>query len=571
MKKNIIIMALAAWSLCANAQADGSIRLNQVGYTPKQEKIVVIDQTAPKKMSVVDQNGKVVAKPKVLRTVTSPWSGKKRTVVQVPGLTTEGSYTFKCGKESMPLVVKAGALHELSKAALKMFYYMRTAVPIERQYAGEYARPAGHPDDHVLVHPAAASRLRPGGTVISSPKGWYDAGDYNKYVVNSSFSIGMMLASYEQNRDYFDRLKVNIPESNNATPDILDEMMFNLEWLLTMQDPSDGGVYHKLTDPNFDGFVMPSDCHQQRYVVAKTTTAALDFAAVMAMAARIMEGNADYPDFSVKAANAAVRAYAWAQSHPTAYYRQNQLNERFEPKVFTGAYDDEDARDEFFWAATELYMLTCNEQFRDEVSKYQPASFARPVWGQVSALGVYEWLSADDDQMRVWAMDIIKTYCDQLIAGVEKSNFQAPCGDRKSDFGWGCLAEEFCAPALTLLFADTYIEPGKYRHHAQQNIDYVLGRNALGYCYVTGFGQKSPMHPHHRLSEADGITAPVPGMLVGGPNPMQQDKGDQLVYTSNYPDESYIDHTASYASNEIAINWNASLLAVVAWLDAIMQ
>ena len=79
------------------------------------------------------------------------------------------------------------------------------------------------------------------------------------------------------------------------------------------------------------------------------------------------------------------------------------------------------------------------------------------------------------------------------------------------------------------------------------------------------------MHPHHRLSEADGITAPFPGMLVGGPNPMQQDKGSQLTYLSDFPDESYVDHMASYASNESAINWNASLLAVVSWLDAIMK
>ncbi len=569
--KKIIIMALTAFAAYANAQNDGAIRLNQVGYLPQQEKNVVIDQAAPKKLSVVDQNGKVVAKPKVLRTVTSPWSGKKRTVVQVPGLTESGNYTFKCGKESMPFIVKEGALNDLSKAALKMFYLMRTAVPIERQYAGEYARPAGHPDNQVMIHPAAASRIRPGGSVISSPGGWYDAGDYNKYVVNSSFSIGMMLASYEQNKEYFDQLNVNIPESKNSTPDILDEMMFNLEWLLTMQDPSDGGVYHKLTDPNFDGFVMPSECHQQRYVVAKTTTAALDFAAVMAMAARIFEGNVDYPDFSVKAANAAVRAYLWAKDNPAVYYRQNKLNAQFEPKVFTGAYDDENATDEFFWAATELYLFTCNDDYRDEARKYQPASFARPVWGLVSALGVYEWMASEDEQMSEWAKNLVKPYCDQLIAGVAKSNFQSPCGDRKSDFGWGCLAEEFCAPALTLLFADKFIEPGKYRNYAQQNIDYVLGRNALGYCYVTGFGQKSPMHPHHRLSEADGITAPFPGMLVGGPNPMQQDKGSQLTYLSDFPDESYVDHMASYASNEIAINWNASLLAVVSWLDAIMK
>ena len=94
---------------------------------------------------------------------------------------------------------------------------------------------------------------------------------------------------------------------------------------------------------------------------------------------------------------------------------------------------------------------------------------------------------------------------------------------------------------------------------------------ATGYCYVTGFGDKSPLHPHHRISESDTVEAPFPGMLVGGPNPGQQDKRDMhnAIYPSNHPDESYIDNYESYASNEIAINWNASLVAFLCWLDAL--
>jgi endoglucanase len=121
---------------------------------------------------------------------------------------------------------------------------------------------------------------------------------------------------------------------------------------------------------------------------------------------------------------------------------------------------------------------------------------------------------------------------------------------------------------IALLFADQYVTKGKYRRYAIENIDCLLGRNALGYCYVTGFGQKSPMHPHHRPSAADGIDAPFPGMLVGGPNPGQQDKGSNLVYPSSLPDESYVDHADSYASNEIAINWNAALVGLLCWVDA---
>ncbi len=110
---------------------------------------------------------------------------------------------------------------------------------------------------------------------------------------------------------------------------------------------------------------------------------------------------------------------------------------------------------------------------------------------------------------------------------------------------------------------------GKYRKDALRAADYVLGRNATGFCYVTGYGVKSPRHPHQRISEADGIDDPMPGLLVGGPNPGQQDLASGINYPSKAPDESYADVMASYASNEIAINWNASLVGLLSWLDAI--
>ena len=61
-----------------------------------------------------------------------------------------------------------------------------------------------------------------------------------------------------------------------------EELEYNHQWLLTMKDPSDGGVYHKLTTPSFEAFIAPAECRQKRYVVQKSVTASLDFAAVCA-------------------------------------------------------------------------------------------------------------------------------------------------------------------------------------------------------------------------------------------------------------------------------------------------
>jgi endoglucanase len=569
MKKKILLMVALVNATMAWADGTDFIRLNQVGYYPQQEKVVVVDQVKPKKAEVFDAQGHRVAKGKVVRSAVSPFTGKTRYIVDFSQVKTEGNYTVKVDGQSMPFIVKSHALADITKGAMESYYLMRSGTVIDQAYAGRFARPLGHPDTMVMVHPTAATSMRPPGTVISSPLGWYDAGDYNKYIVNSAFSIGLMLAVYQQQPDYFARLQLRIPERGNKTPDFLDEIMFNLKWMLTMQDPDDGGVYHKLTTPSFEGFVMPIACKQQRYVVQKSVTAALDFAAVMAQAAGIYAPFADYADFSQKALAAAEKAYLWAKKNPKAFYRQGLNSRWYKPEVSTGEYGDGRVEDELFWAATQLYIATNKTSYLEDARSCMPERFVRPVWGEVSGLGVYAWLQTASGPLREKCLSMLKEFADKIVGNTAKSNFMSPFGDQPSDFGWGCLAENFCSPAIALLYADNYVAKGKYRKDALRAADYVLGRNATGFCYVTGYGVKSPRHPHQRISEADGIDDPMPGLLVGGPNPGQQDLASGINYPSKAPDESYADVMASYASNEIAINWNASLVGLLSWLDAI--
>ena len=311
--KQVLTFAIAALTAITLTAQSESIRINQVAFYPQQSKIAVIEGSKAKKMTIKNTaDGKRVGKAKALRTNTSPWSNKKRTIVEITGITAPGTYELSVNGQKTRFDVQPHALNYIARAALKAFYLNRSGIAIDGKYAGVYARPLGHPDTKVMIHPSAASPGRPAGTIISSPLGWYDAGDYNKYIVNSSYSVGLMLMAYEQNKEYFNRLNADIPESGNGTADLLDELMFNLKWMITMQDPYDGGVYHKLTTPNFEGFVMPTDCHQQRYVVQKSVTASYDFAAVMALAARIYKGNKDYPAFAGQAQKAALAAYHWA-------------------------------------------------------------------------------------------------------------------------------------------------------------------------------------------------------------------------------------------------------------------
>lgn len=140
---------------------------------------------------------------------------------------------------------------------------------LEKKYAGDWIRKEGHPDTTVFIHPSAVSLKRLANTAFSSPGGWYDAGDYNKYIVNSGITMGTMLSAYEDFPTYFNNLQTNIPESSDPIPDLLNEVLYNLRWMLTMQDKEDGGVYHKCINAGFDAMEIPEAATEKRYVIQK--------------------------------------------------------------------------------------------------------------------------------------------------------------------------------------------------------------------------------------------------------------------------------------------------------------
>jgi endoglucanase len=108
----------------------------------------------------------------------------------------------------------------------------------------------------------------------------------------------------------------------------------------------------------------------------------------------------------------------------------------------------------------------------------------------------------------------------------------------------------------------------KYTDFALSNLDYLLGRNATGYSFLTGIGHKQTMRPHHRPSIADAVVEPVPGLLSGGPNPGKQDK---CHYDYSDPERAFSDTDCSYASNEIAINWNAPAVYLFNAIEALQK
>ncbi|SDA43985.1 endoglucanase [Algoriphagus alkaliphilus] len=549
-----------------NLELNESIRLNQVGFYPDQIKAaVVLSETPIDRFFIWDKNkGKIVFEGLVSKSESKTLSGKTAWKVDFSGFSEQG--VFEIGipdfGKSHPFKVDNQVYSELGKASLKAFYFQRASVDIPEEYAGIWARKGGHPDNLVKIHPSAASQSRPEGMTLSSAKGWYDAGDYNKYIVNSGITVGTLLSLYENYPKYFSELNLTIPESQNSIPDILDEVLWNLDWMLTMQDSADGGVYHKLTTAKFEGMVEPHLAVNQRYFVQKSTAATLDFAAVMAQAYRIYKPfTPENADVYLKAAK---KAWKWASENPELYYRQNEMNETFDPDVVTGAYGDQNLSDEWIWAASEMYIsiqgLEYWEILREADLKYQ-----LPSWSQVKWLGFYSLIRNEKyiPQIPEAWMSMLKNnliaMADSIDLAGQRQVFLAPMGADPKDFIWGSNSVA-SNQGILLLGAFKLSGKAEYLQSAKGNLDYILGRNATGYSFVTGFGSKTPRFPHHRLATSRPDLPPLPGFMVGGPNPSQQDKCD---YPSDFPDESYTDLSCSYASNEIAINWSAAFAFLV--------
>jgi endoglucanase len=322
---------------------------------------------------------------------------------------------------------------------------------------------------------------------------------------------------------------------------------------------SDGGVYHKLTSLGFPGDVMPAQDNSELYVIGKSTAGTFDFAAVMALASRIYKPfNAS---FATQCLNAAKNAFAWGQQHPSQNYLANPSD------VSTGAYENDNPNDEKVLAGTELYITTGDASYKQSGSSEYVS-----YWGDVMGLATYEkathqtQFGGDANEAK---QKILGT-ADNFVNRAE-SGFGVVMA--KDDFVWGSNAVA-SNQGVWLLHAYYLTGEQKYYKAAVKVLDYLLGKNPLDMSFVTGFGTKSPKMPHHRPSTSDNIEEPIPGMLVGGPQPGGEDVGSAAEwkcadYRTGHAATAYTDQRCSYATNEVAINWNAPLAYLAGALEAI--
>lgn len=552
--KTFIFILLVSSTLFSFSQS-GAIRINQLGYYPTANKIAIVAFPKADIFEVVNvQDNSVELTGNLSAKMYWKDAGDSIKRGDFSSLTKPGTYKIRIPGfgESYPFEISPTVLRKAAYASLKSYYYQRSSFELTAPYAGLWARPAGHPDTQCILHSSTGKT-----GILSSPGGWYDAGDYGKYVINAGISVASMLSFYENFNTFFADGTIQIPESGNGKDDLLDEVKFELDWLKTMQD-EDGGVFFKLTTLSFSGFVMPAADKADRYVIGKTTASALDFAAMMAMAGRIyQEYDADYAADCIERAK---NAWTWAKGHPAIYFKNPS-------DVSTGEYGDGNVSDEFIWAAAELYITTKEDEYKTYLeSKSGSLTYkSAPGWPNVQPLAALSLLTRPNGLSASLLTTIKNSLVSTADSWLNQINANA-CRIPTFGYYWGSNSG-IANQGVGLLYAYIVTEDSKYIKGAAECADYLLGKNATGFSFVTGYGSKTPMYIHHRPSHADGVIQPIPGFVSGGPN---AGKEDNEKYPFNTPAKSFVDVMGSYASNEICINWNAPMTALFAGVDAIL-
>ncbi len=554
MKKILLISAVAAPAIFA-----ATAYQNQVGFMTNGLKQIAVVDAAGKDVVFKDKDGNAALTVKAPEASMWKPANEEASLVDFSELKTPGTYQAYVGDEAVghPIVIADNALEDVTKASIKFFYFQRSSTALEEEYAGKYARAMGTPDTAVMYHESTGKEDLT--ATFNGAKGWYDAGDYGKYIVNSGISTYTLLQLYQQNKAYFDTLNLNIPESKNNVPDLLDEIRWNIEWMLTMQD-DDGGVFHKLTTKQFAGMVLPEKSTKQRYAIGKSVTATWDFVGVTALAADIYKPFD--PEFAEKCAKAAADARWWARNNPYAFFTQPS-------DVGTGSYTDGNAVDEQIWGATELYRISQKPEFLEDMHQFLLTKTRRKLqgWQTVYALAAFTIATnpqifdeADVDSAKILIFTLADSYIEQMNNGYGLAI-------DNSDFYWGSNSV-VANKGMVLVHAYILTKEQKYLDAAQGIADYLLGRNPLDLSYLTGWGVNQVKDPHHRPSQGDTVEAPVPGMLVGGPNSSADDCAKKTI-DKDAPAKSYYDNHCSYATNEVAINWNAPFAYLLGSLQAI--
>ena len=480
---------------------------------------------------------------------------------------------------SHPFEITSRLYDVLATDALRFFSLMRSGTALSDRVAPGYGRPAGHlgqpPNRGDLEVPAwtgpEAQQLYPHwrceGTFDVSG-GWYDAGDYGKYVTSGAIALWQLLSTLQllTGAEY-------LPTDGCATM-IRTECRWQLDWLLRMQvpagDPLAGLAFHRVHGTVWSP--MPGWAHEdatERVLHRPSTAAGLHLAAVTAQGARLFRPTD--PAYARVLLDAGRTAYAAALRHPGLIASDDHA------QFGGGPYADDRLEDDFYWAAAELWLATGEEAYRQQlVSSDQHAADAFDPSGfdfdRVTAPARLDLALVGSDLVNhAHVIDSVRSGADRLLELQRQQPWGQPYAPT-AGWDWGSngrILNNLVVVAVAHLVSGS----PRYADAVAIGMDYLLGRNALGQSYITGYGTDYSRHQRTRQFAHDldlALPRPPHGALAGGANsrpPLDFPYDSRL---SGLPPQCcYLDEPTSEVTNDVCIRWNAPLVWIATYLRTV--
>ena len=557
-------VTFAADAAAAAAAPEAGLHVDQVGYLTGHEKKAAVKDSGETAFSIVDAaTGATVYEGKLSAAKLDALSGERLRQADFSALRKAGTYRLKVGAQtSYPFAIGDNVYAKPAVYAWRSYTLARSNTPIDDPVTGLHLA-GGHPQDKA-AEVYFTDALNKKGDKLDVTGGWYDAGDYGKYMTTAAIASAQLLMAYEEEPGHFRAGQLVFPkgvQAEKGLPDALSEVKFELDWMQKLQR-KDGSTFHKVAGMQWPGFDKSPDTDTQpRFVFGNCSSSSAMYGASLAIGARV------YAPFDARYARQlrknAERVWSYLEQHPEPLYRTDEGQESG-----SGPYNKATDLEERIWLAAEMFRTTGDKKYEAYLKKVSDRFAQKPgfyTWDNCLALGQYAYLSAAgaDPLLTGQVRRAFLGYADELLAKTEKDPFG--CALSAEEYTWASTKNALTEGSL-LLMANRIAPKPAYVEGALSQLHYLFGRNSLDKCFMTGVGSNMPIHPHNRIHESTG--AYVPGLVVGGPNHVSGGDPDQTKYleSGKIPiAKSYLDVLMSWSTNEYAIDYIAPAAYLLAY------
>jgi len=560
----LVCAGLPAGELPPAVTTKSPIRLwvDQIGYRTSGRKLAIVasDQALPQVLAIELRDAKTQAavwnlksKPEALKPFNNGAkdNDSKDFVAQLElsdfkmpgryyltidnGGTIERSYLFN---------IADNVYREAGLASWKAFYYQRADCGKPEKYAGVW----NHAEDHTGPNQATEARIYkwggnahwdPVGKEVLDPTpydvrgGWWDAGDFNKYMGNTVCCHNELLLGWQLIGDAAKDGELNIPESGNKVPDILDEIRYGTEFLIRMAD-KDGAAFgkaHELGSSPPEADKTPVQLTQTSSDSTMARCAALAYAALVWKQSKLDDA------FAQKCQDEAQKAWKLLESKPHPWLGGGE-----EPKM-----KGKNTFRDWFWlnyAQMRATAAACFFSLTGEASYNQIVKEAAAKWKQFApgdegelypVFWIYLHAKGADAETTEKIKKLITSAADTgLNWSGEKRGYAAAV----KGYWWGSNRAVGRTAVVSLMAAELAGDPGakkKYLDSAEEYVHYLYGRNPIGLCFLSNMkqfgaersvtvmfhswvGKDNDKFSAKYIGEGEGKLGPFPGMVVGGVN-----------------------------------------------------